>query len=62
MFKEVTNMTWEDILKRKQVTLEDVLIYIIKRHRIPRKDKEKTGLWIFFVNSRQHLCHVVLQR
>tara|TARA_R100001510_G_C7623690_1_gene183997 strand:+ start:342 stop:818 length:477 start_codon:yes stop_codon:yes gene_type:complete len=41
MFKEVTNMTWEEILKRKQVTLEDVLIYIIKRHRIPRKDKEK---------------------
>ena len=34
-------MTWEDILKRKPITLERVLKLIIGRYRIPKEEKQK---------------------
>ena len=33
-------MTWEDILKRKELTLERVLQYAVEKHRMPAKNKQ----------------------
>jgi|TARA_R100001510_G_C7623690_1_gene183998 hypothetical protein len=33
-------MTWENILKRKELTLERVLQYSVEKHRMPAEDKK----------------------